>query len=112
MVLETTYRGVFIDIEKSNICSLKNGMYFYFCSKAMKEKFDKNIDEYIKDNKEKLNKLYPNTLFINYEWALTIEFYCKIEKRGYRIETQNGSKIKRGVFVGDVEFREELKQEE
>lgn len=108
---KTSYRGVYYNIEDSEICSLKNGLYFYFGSKAIKEKFDLNVDEYVEDYKNKLNKIIPNIDFINFSMSLSIEYYIKIEKRGFRIETLNGTKIKRGVFIGDIEF-EEIKQKE
>lgn len=108
---KTSYRGVYYNISNSEICSLKNGMYFYFCSQAIKKKFDLNVDKFIDENKNKLEKFFPNTEFININMVLSIEYYIIIEKRGFRIETFNGTKIKRGAFIGDIEFKE-LNQEE
>ena len=105
-----TYRGVYLDINNSDICSLQNGVYFYFCSQLMKEKFEKNLDLYIKSKIERLQKIFPNTKIEALELVLSIEYYKYIEKRGFRIETLHGARIKQGYILGDIEFEE--KQEE
>lgn len=101
-----SYRGVFIDINKSDICSLKYGLYFYFCSEGMKEKFNKNVEEYVNNMKERIKKVYlPTANLINIELVFAIEYYRKhVEKRGFRIETLHGAKVKNVHIIGDVEF--------
>lgn len=102
-----TYRGVFLDIENSNICSLSNGLYFYFCSEAMKNHFEKYLSNYIKKAKGRIASVLPNINIENIDLALAIEFYIYVEKRGFRIETQHGVRIKKGHLIGDVEFQED-----
>lgn len=102
-----SYRGVFINIEDSDICSLKYGVYFYFCSEAMKVKFDNNVEEYIKKTISRLEYVIPDLGLNNLELALAIQYYVRyVEKRGFRIETLHGVRIGRGHIVGDVEFIE------
>lgn len=101
-----TYRGVFLDIKNSNICSLKYGLYFYFCSESMKNHFEKYLDGYIEKSKRRIRSVLPNICIDNIDLAIAIEFYKYVEKRGFRIETMSGVPILKGHLVGDVEFVE------
>lgn len=104
-----TYRGVFLNINKSDICCLRSGMYFYFCSLGAKNHFEKYLDEEIRKKKEKLLRVLENVNLVDeqLDMAITINYYKNIEKRGFRIETISGKKIKNGYLLGDVEFFEE-----
>ena len=105
-----TVRGVYINIQDSDICSLRNGLYFYFCSTAIKEHFEKHIDKYIEKAKARIQSVVPNVDITNIDLALTIEYYTYIEKRGFRVETLHGAKIKKAHLLGDVEFVEEKEE--
>ena len=103
--VKKSYRGVYFNIEDSNICSLKYGLYFYFCSKAMKIKFDNTLDSFIEKTKKRINFIIPLVGIENIDLALAIYYYSAfIEKRGYRIETLHGARIKKAHLIGDVEF--------
>lgn len=108
--LVKTYRGIFLDIKDSNICLLHEGMYFYFCSEAMKKHFEKHFPTYLEKTTKRLKAILPETGMEHITKALAIEYYRMIEKRGYRIETFGGAKIKQGHIIGDVEFVEEVEE--
>lgn len=105
-----TYRGVFLDINKSNICSLKYGVYFYFCSELMKQKFENNVEEYIKNKIDKIQKIVPHCEIVDLNLVLAIEYYRYVEKRGIRIETLRGVKIKQTYLCSDIEFLENTEE--
>lgn len=101
-----TYRGVFLDINKSDLCVLKYGVFFYFCSESVRDKFDKKVEEYINERLTRMKNILPNTELHEFQLPIAIDYYKQIEKRGYRVETSRGIKIKRGHFLGDIEFEE------
>lgn len=105
-----TYRGVFLNIEDSNICSLKYGLYFYFCSPVMKEKFERNLEDYINNIKKRINTMIPSVEIDNINIAIAIYYYSYVEKRGFRIETLHGARIKKAHLIGDVEFVEDMEE--
>lgn len=101
-----TYRGVYLKIEDSDICSFRYGMYFYFCSEAMKLHFEKHLDNYIAKSKKRIQSVIPNVGLETIDNALAVEYYIYLEKRGFRIETLRGVKIKKAHLIGDLEFEE------
>lgn len=107
-----TYRGVFFDIKNSNICSLRYGIYFYFCSKGMKDHFEKYLDSYIAKSKKRIRSVIPSVGIENIDIALAIEYYKIVEKRGYRIETFNKVPVVKAHLIGDVEFEEAKEEKE
>lgn len=101
-----TYRGVYINIEESKICSLRYGLYFYFCSEPMKKHFEEHLPNEIERRKIRLKKVLQNINFIDNEidMIITVNYYKELEKRGFRIESLSGEKIKIGHLRGDIEF--------
>jgi hypothetical protein len=66
-------------------------LIFYFSSEFNKRRFINGYEEYIVDETHKLESKYHVKLDLEIE--LTIAFYKKIEKRGFRITNENGSTI-------------------
>ena len=78
-----TSRGIELDITKSEYFLELYGLRFYFSSKFYLEKFRKEVLEYITIESARLINRYQIELQI-YK-TLSIAYYKKIEKRGFRI---------------------------
>lgn len=70
-----------------------NGMTFVFSSIAIKNKFINRIEDYKKHETLYLKDKYGN-LNINFDLFLTFALYKKLEKRGFRIYTDDNIEIK------------------
>ena len=93
-----TIRGVYYNLEESDIFSKVDGFLFYFSSKFNKKRFDNNLTNYVKIESCKNNNKYQ--FKINLNLYLTIAFYCKIEKRGFRIiDSTNNKQIKKDTII-------------
>ena len=79
-----TIKGVYLDLNESDIVTNYDEFRFYFSSKFNKERFEKNIDNFIKIESARIYNKYRVQIYLNL--YLSIVFYKKIEKRGYRIE--------------------------
>lgn len=82
---------VYNDISKSPFCYDVGELVFYFSSEFNKRRFINGYQKYIEDETKKLETKYHVSIDIDVE--LTIAFYKKIEKRGFRITNENGSTI-------------------
>lgn len=79
-----TIKGVYLDLNESDIVTNYDEFRFYFSSQFNKKRFDNNIDTFIKVESARIYNKYR--VQINLDLYLSIVFYKKIEKRGYRIE--------------------------
>lgn len=76
---------VYNDISKSNFkYDLYDELTFYFSSEFNKTRFIDGCDRYVEEETKKLESKYHVKFQLITE--LSIAFYKKIEKRGYRVE--------------------------
>lgn len=78
-----TIRGIYYDIRESEYVYQSHGLQFYFSSEFYLKKFKNNIEQYIKEENNKLRNRYK--IFISLDIYFMIAYYKKIEKRGFRI---------------------------
>lgn len=78
---------VYNDISKSPFCYDVNELVFYFSSEFNKRRFINGYEEYIVDETHKLESKYHVKLDLELE--LTVAFYKRIEKRGYKVITKD-----------------------
>lgn len=76
-----TARGVYHNIEESDIDLYIDGFLLYFSSNTLKGKFLGRYEDYYKRINSVLCKVYP----INYEPLIILSLYKNIEKRGFRV---------------------------
>lgn len=82
-----TIRGVYNDIMESDYYVSKNDIVFYFSSEVYARKFEERVDDYVADMLAKYNNKFGTIL--SGELLYTINYYRKIEKRGFRIIWDN-----------------------
>jgi YHS domain-containing protein len=79
-----TARGIYLNLNDSDYYLDIEGLRVFFSSKFNKERFTKNIMNYVEEENQKIiNKYHMN---INLKLFLMISYYKKIEKRGFRIK--------------------------
>lgn len=78
-----TENGIYLDLAESEYRVKKLGLTFFFSSKFYMEKFQKEVEIYTHNEMLKLYNKYR--VSSNFKIYLTISFYKKIEKRGFRI---------------------------
>lgn len=93
---------VFLNLEKSVYKLRKDGMIFYFSSEFNKQRFFSRVDEYIINETLKLNNKYK--VKANYSLILILSFYKKIEKRGWRVEFEDGNFVKENSIIFATEM--------
>lgn len=96
--MDTTKGGIYLDIDKSRYKVERFGVIFYFSSKFYKEKFKKNVDNYVLNETLKLQNKYD--LNISFGKFFAISFYKKVEKRGFKIKDKNNKNILRNAVFG------------
>lgn len=94
---------VYYDLSESTYKSSYENMVFYFSSMFYKEKFDSNLEFYIKNENDKLSIRFGKVC--DFRIALAIDYYRKIEKRGFRVYV-SGKLIPRNYEI-EVMLREE-----
>lgn len=82
-----TQNGIELDLSKSNYKYEFRNYIFYFSSKLYMEKFSKNVSDYILIESLKLKNKYM--VHIDFSLFLSVAFYKKVEKRGFRIVHKN-----------------------
>lgn len=82
-----TKAGIYLELDKSTYYYSIYGLDFYFSSMIYKEKFEKNVQNYVKEESIKLKNKYKNDC--DFKQYLAVSLYKKIEKRGFRIEQLN-----------------------
>lgn len=83
---------VFLSVLESDICYRFQELNFYFSSEARKERFEKNYQEFIKEEKTKFINKYNVRIDESFDFMFAFIFYEKCEKRGFKVEA-----IKKGV---------------
>lgn len=76
-----TIRGVYHDIEESDIYLQVDNFYLYFSSNFLKGKFVGLYDKYF----EKVNKMFTKIYDMDYTTIIIISLYKNVEKRGFRV---------------------------
>lgn len=74
-------RGIYNNIEESNICSIVNDYTLYFSSELNQFRFESKYDEYFKRVNARLNRVYK----MDYIPLIIISLYKYVEKRGFRV---------------------------
>lgn len=78
---------VYNDISKSPFCYEVDDMIFYFSSEFNKRRFIDGYQEYVEDETYKLENRYNIKFYLKRD--LTVAFYKKIEKRGYKVTNKD-----------------------
>lgn len=79
---------VYLDLNESQYRYDYEGITFYFSSKFNETRFLKGVDDFIKMESLKLSNRYK--IKCNFNLFLGLSYYKKIEKRGFRVETDSG----------------------
>lgn len=80
-----TLRGVYHNIEESDIYLMVDNFVLYFSSDTLKGKFIARFDEYYRKMDEKLKAIYDT----DYLPLILITFYKRVEKRGFKVYYKN-----------------------
>ena len=95
--MEDKTKMVFLNIEESNYILEKDGLRFYFSSEFNKNRFKFRVDDYILEETLKLHNKYK--IKANYSLILLLSFYRKIEKRGWRVEFDDGKILNENSII-------------
>lgn len=96
-----TENGIYLDLYESEYKVKKLGLTFYFSSKFYMEKFQNQVETYTHNEMLKLYNKYR--VSSNFKIYLTIAFYKKIEKRGFRIyDNIRNQEINRNVVISET----------
>ena len=78
-----TINGIYLDLKESEYKINYNGLIYYFSSELYMYKFKNNVKQFIVEETAKLKTKYKINIY--FDTMLTIAYYKKIEKRGFRI---------------------------
>lgn len=78
-----TINGIYLDLKESEYKLNYNGLIYYFSSELYMNKFKNNVKQFIVEETAKLKTKYKINIY--FDTMLTIAYYKKIEKRGFRI---------------------------
>lgn len=81
-------KRVYLDLNESTYSINYEGLTFYFSSTFNETRFLNNVDNFVKMESLKMTNRY--NVKANWNLILLISYYKKIEKRGFRIETDSG----------------------
>lgn len=85
-----TKRGIYLDISESDYYYDLDGLRYYFSSEFYLNKFKENVINYVNENSIRIHFKYK--IKFNFDLFLTLAYYKKIEKRGFRIEDLSTNK--------------------
>lgn len=86
--------GVIYDLSKSQYKTKYMGTVFYFSSEVYKRKFDEKLSGYVAIQAYKLaSKLKLPVEMCRFNKLFSLSLYTQVEKRGSRIEDENGQPI-------------------
>lgn len=88
---------VILDLDNSDFRFNYKGLTYVFSSECNKNKFETRIEDYIKQETLRIKSLYSQ-LNINFDLFLSIAFYKKIEKRGFKIITDDNIDISKDTL--------------
>lgn len=94
-----TKNGIELNLEESKYISKFNGLVFYFSSETYKNKFNEQIEDFIKIESIKIFNKYK--VKIDLSDYLAVSLYKRIEKRGFLI-LYGSSKIKNVNFLNII----------
>ena len=92
-----TRRGIYWNLNESDITSEVDGMTFYFSSKFNKDRFLRDYKNFITMESIKLFSKYKVPL--NFELFLLMAKYHEIEKRGFKVKIGNSDIQYKDVIV-------------
>lgn len=96
-----TENGIYLDLTESDYKVKKLGLTFYFSSKFYMEKFKKEVETFTHNEMLKLYNKYR--VSSNLKIFLTISFYKRVEKRGFRIYNNiRNQEINRNVVISET----------
>ena len=78
-----TKNGIYLDLKESEYKINYNGLIYYFSSELYMYKFKNNVKQFIIEETAKLKAKYKINIYL--DTMLTLSFYKKIEKRGFRV---------------------------
>ena len=87
-----TKNGIYLDLKESEYKINYNGLIYYFSSELYLNKFKSNIKQYIIEETAKIKAKYKINIY--FDTMLTLSFYKKIEKRGFRVVYKENEKEK------------------
>lgn len=96
-----TENGIYLDLTESDYKVKKLGLTFYFSSKFYMEKFQNQVETFTHNEMLKLYNKYR--VSSNLKIFLTISFYKRIEKRGFRIyDNIRNQEINKNVVISET----------
>ena len=97
-----TKNGIYLDLKESEYKINYNGLIYYFSSELYLNKFKSNIKQYIIEETAKIKAKYKINIY--FDTMLTLSFYKKIEKRGFRVvykENEKENEISENVLLAN-----------
>ena len=91
-----TVRGVYHNIEESDIYLQVGNFYLYFSSNFLKGKFVGLYDKYY----EKVNKMFTKIYELDYTPLIIISLYKNVEKRGFRVYYKDRRILENQIRIG------------
>lgn len=85
-----TINGIYLDLKESEYKLNYNGLTYYFSSELYMNKFKNNVKQFIKEETAKIKAKYKINIYL--DTMLTLSFYKKIEKRGFRVVYKENEK--------------------
>ena len=85
-----TKNGIYLDLKESEYKINYNGLIYYFSSELYMYKFKNNVKQFIIEESAKLKAKYKINIYL--DTMLTLSFYKKIEKRGFRVVYKENEK--------------------
>lgn len=85
-----TKNGIYLDLKESEYKINNNGLIYYFSSELYMYKFKNNVKQFIIEETAKLKAKYKINIYL--DTMLTLSFYKKIEKRGFRVVYKENEK--------------------
>ena len=86
-----TKNVIYLDLKESEYKINYNGLIYSFSSELYMYKFKNNVKQFIIEETAKLKAKYKINIYL--DTMLTLSFYKKIEKRGFRVVYKENEKI-------------------
>lgn len=97
-----TKNGIYLDLKESEYKINYNGLIYYFSSELYMNKFQNKVKQFIIEETAKIKAKYKVNIYL--DTMLSISFYKRIEKRGFRIEYNENEKtikLTQEVLISD-----------